>query len=909
MWDYKRWDRLSLDTEDDEALAILQAAKRQADASFQNSTFDDDLPNFYDELSRRFFTFSLYSDEKRQSVEGKEAFQLGISCTLNSIALRLQLKQFKNVIDISELLISLLIENSEENIDMPLFRTRYFRSFARLQLVDAAISGDITRDVLELHASKRRIVIPNSSSGTPSSLRTEFDVMMATLLREIKRKKVPLSLNVIVNSAILTNEELLHFTFMIVISESDTKEDARKLCQSLEHILEWDAIHSFLAHYVQGEVCGWMGNHVEAAREYFKSAVSLHSSMVSQGSRWERFALCTVLLHYRVALSTVSVTKHQIRLAELRLGERALAEIDKILSRWSDSTDRNLKAPSNVEVSIISISQEAIGKVSVDSSSNYSSSSSSSEPEGGGGGTEHLFIFKEPSYYINKAIDRIIAQHPWCSLSSSDSGLFHQIDSLAIQLKMHKFLHHMRHDLSESSEAEEATEGSRDEEEEENSDSDSDSDSESDSELKLIKEDDKEEERRQGIGLDELLSHIMSWAQRLVQLSSALDVICKKKQTIELREGELRVLDLLDKICELFVQRGGWEEAKLVAGSLIDTATTLLQTTSFDESIPLSEQHNHQFIEACLTKRALAQIAVGQIVLQQFRIEHNILPDQVTVLDETVVDEASQVWERAGSDSQAAGDRLGAYTAFHRAAELLGSFVGIEPFLHCLDSRFKHSDVHSYIAERAHDLHRLAAKNAFQIAEALEVELTVRSKISLDAGTSIDSHCKGILNRLFELYQKSIESMYHAGLCMLVVDEEKAALALEACKSAQPSYRRMMTLHDSFATSEATSAFDHSGYHIACGDVSYHLSCAYLRRGKLLYAYEEARQCLAHYRREEDRGYATDKIRRLKGLEVLALCSHAIGRPDEAEQALTDMRFLEIGPYPNSLSSGTFVRD
>jgi len=269
---YKRWDKLPLleSEDDDEVFAILQFAKSQADTSFsfQNSEIDidDDLPNFYDELSRRSFAFASYS---RQSTESKEAFELGVSCSLNSMAIRIQLKQFKNVIDISDLLISLLIENGEDNmdIDMPLFRARYFQFFARLQWMDSGSVARFTRDLLELHAIRRR----RHCHSTPSALRMEFENMFTTLLDEMKRKKVSISLHAVVDSGMLTNEELLHFAFMVIINknEKDTKENAIKICQRLEHISEWDTLHSFLAHYVQGNVCTWMGNYAQVITQVF----------------------------------------------------------------------------------------------------------------------------------------------------------------------------------------------------------------------------------------------------------------------------------------------------------------------------------------------------------------------------------------------------------------------------------------------------------------------------------------------------------------------------------------------------------------------------------------------------------------------------------------------------------------
>lgn len=247
VMDYSKWGSLALEEENDDSLAILRNAKHQADASFQNHNSNEDLPNFYDELSRQFFLIVSRSSVDFPKSDKEESFGLGLACAFNSMACRMQLRQFKNVTEISNKVITLLIESAMEDILVPLFRAKFYRCVSQLHLHQTNAAEQVTRTVLELHALYRQ---------GDSATCIEFNKMFQTLQEEMGRLKVPISLQVIKESGVLTNDELLRLAFTLFLRGNNS--DAKLLCQNLEHVIEWDNSSLFVLHYLQGQLCLWL---------------------------------------------------------------------------------------------------------------------------------------------------------------------------------------------------------------------------------------------------------------------------------------------------------------------------------------------------------------------------------------------------------------------------------------------------------------------------------------------------------------------------------------------------------------------------------------------------------------------------------------------------------------------------
>lgn len=532
----------------------------------------------------------------------------------------------------------------------------------------------------------------------------------------------------------------------------------------------------------------------------------------------------TIFLWYDVA-------KLSLKLLDVRLCESALNQCQRLLSRLQDSTASRDPA-AELKPRLIS----AMDNQKSDAPADF----------------KYFLDFESLQHYVDSALKQVVERHVWCSGPSARIRLRMQLDSMGLILQLQKCL--LEH---------ESLIGTGELKPQASDQSDTSS------------EDDDEGDARPASSLDEILTPVRGWSQT-VPMPSAYESACS-----ELWSVEEQILCLLDRIGQLAIEEQRWDDAKSIEFCLIDAICALKPTMHKEDSMhPGAENvdrpHNKHWA-VLLSMRAHARAALGHMTLSQTRDEH----DQFS--DEVVVDEVSQVWEEAGADFQACDDKVKAFEILDKAARLLQDFVQLEPFVNCL-SYNKYSDVQRYLGERAHDLHRGAAKMAFQLAESLELEVAPPTELSING--AVDSDMR--LDRVFEWYQKASESMFLAGLCMQIADDDKATITWETCKFAQGKYRQLMTAHVASLVSVS-----HQGFHAECGDVAYHLACAYFRLGKFEYAHDEAYQVKAHYAREG----SSDERRRLKALEILALSSHALGRFDEAEQALADMTRSLKGPY------------
>jgi tetratricopeptide (TPR) repeat protein len=235
-------------------------------------------------------------------------------------------------------------------------------------------------------------------------------------------------------------------------------------------------------------------------------------------------------------------------------------------------------------------------------------------------------------------------------------------------------------------------------------------------------------------------------------------------------------------------------------------------------------------------RRAQALIQLGELLQQYYPdiIEH-LYDHDATFYD----DDCNFVvyWQLAAQEFGSLREYAQSVAAFTRVGSCYMSLGKIEPFVYQQQQPKSSS---STVCEHAEN----GLKSFMNAARDCERWLAQCASTSSGSSENLDQQRLSIL-------QKKLLNCYYAGICGLVYDVEEAIKAFEQAKQVQKSYDDLCAItHPNKATAStnvgANAAIVESinGYHIQCADVCLHLGHAYLTKGSVRYAVDEAKHCI-----------------------------------------------------------------
>lgn len=380
----------------------------------------------------------------------------------------------------------------------------------------------------------------------------------------------------------------------------------------------------------------------------------------------------------------------------------------------------------------------------------------------------------------------------------------------------------------------------------------------------------------------------MDEAPALIELS--------KLSTSEIRCHEVLLLAQFELLVNRCRECKKWEFIKALVPVLIESVEILLTastiyshvSTNRDEcAIPynLRKNPNHLIYGEVKSIKASLYITLGHTILESHSWERGFPIDcDNAATDEfydAVLEEATIVWELAADEYISVLD----YSNAARVSESCGNewyrFIDIQPFRQCLEP-VKISDSVAFIAEKTLAYYQQSATCFVKYAEFL-----------LHAASSMD------FDEILSVYQTAMICLYKAGLVMQQCDEEECVKSFEAARRIEKEYRRVMHMQElrncvtsnNISSGNVTNAWSsHAGFEVACGDLCFHLGCAFYRQSKYHLSSHEAEKSFTYYSNCTD----VDRVR--KALELTALSSYASGNMGKAEEIIGNIRRLYPAP-------------
>jgi tetratricopeptide (TPR) repeat protein len=256
-------------------------------------------------------------------------------------------------------------------------------------------------------------------------------------------------------------------------------------------------------------------------------------------------------------------------------------------------------------------------------------------------------------------------------------------------------------------------------------------------------------------------------------------------------------------------------------------------------------------------------------------------------------------WSLAAQEFTNLSDNINSGVCYSKIGAHWVKLGGIEPYSPSFPAlhqgskgAVKSSDMIAEVAENGINAFISAARENHKAYERACAE-----KMGEPSTSNLISQCVAEM----EILQKELLNYYHAGICGLYVDVDEAVKALEQAKHVQQQYDRVMARYNESNESNKVGKqqrIDEDGYRVACFDICYHLGHAYLSRGSVSYAMDEADRGLrlisaAASAVNDD---VKDRKRARLAHELRGLCFVSMGQDAEAEAELVRMQRLCVGP-------------